>query len=259
MGTRTLVEFVDGGTVAPRPLTPPFSATPLQARTLVGDLAAGDGAALVELPAGWSADGTTSSPLELIVLEGELHSNGRPLRAYGYVSLVPGDANPTLASPGGALVFVDANAEVRRPLVRPESEDGWEPGALPGLQRKLIRGELDGPRGFFLRIPAGWSEHRTEWHDCAEAALQLEGDLWHARANGGAGGTMRRESYFWRPPRVLHSPMGSDDGSLSWVYVDGRLVNHYVEDECDESRLPTPRLANPSRRRPRYGSQPPAS
>ncbi len=51
------------------------------------------------------------------------------------------------------------------------------------------------------------------------------------RANGGAGGTMRRHCYFWRPRRVLHSPMGSDEGAMSWVYVDGRLVNHFVEEE----------------------------
>lgn len=231
MSTRTLVEFVDGTTVAPRPLATPFSATPLLARPLVGDLAAGDGAALLELPAGWSADGATSRPVELIVLAGELQAGGRPLRPYSYISLVPAGAGLALTARAGARVFADANADVRRAQVRPESAEGWEPGTLPGLQRKLIRGQLDGPRGFFLRIPAGWSEHRTEWHDCAEAALQLEGDLWHVRAHGGAGGTMRRESYFWRPPRVLHSPMGSDDGGLTWVYVDGRLVNHYVEEE----------------------------
>jgi hypothetical protein len=31
--------------------------------------------------------------------------------------------------------------------------------------------------------------------------------------------------------RVLHSPMGSDEGALMYVTVDGDLVNHYVEVE----------------------------
>jgi hypothetical protein len=231
MARRALVEFVCPAQIAPAPLALPFSPVPLSARVLVGRPQDGDGAALVELPAGWRSLDATQHPFELIVLEGELRTGTEALRRYGYVSAVPGAPMPPLQAPGPALAFVDAIADVERVAVIPAGEVGWTAGNLPGLTRKMIRGELDGARGFFLRIPAGWSEQRTEWHDCAEAALQLEGDLWHVRANGGAGGTMRRHCYFWRPPRVLHSPMGSEGGSMAWVYVDGRLVNHYVEEE----------------------------
>ena len=59
----------------------------------------------------------------------------------------------------------------------------------------------------------------------------LDGDLWHDRANGGAGGTMTKHCYFWRPPFVLHSPMGTSAGVSMFMTTDGPLVNHYVEDE----------------------------
>ncbi len=229
---RPHVEFVSAETIKAAPVAPPFSSERVSARALVGDIEEGNGAALLELPAGWRSHETTASPFELIVLEGELHAGDVALGRYGYVSAVPGEAMPELAAVGGdCLVFVDAIADVDRACVVPYSEDGWTAGGLPGLTRKIIRGDVDGARGFFLRIPPGWSEHRTEWHDCAEAAFHFEGDLWHVRANGGAGGTMRENSYFWRPPCVLHSPMGSDGGAMSWVYVDGRLVNHFVEEE----------------------------
>jgi hypothetical protein len=228
---RPHVEFVCPDAVAPAPLALPFCADPVRARVLVGSPAAGNGAALVQLPAAWRSLATTTSPVELIVLEGTLLAGDATLGRYGYVSAVPGEPMPVLEARGESLVFVDVIADVERASVVPYSEEGWTAGGLPGLRRKIVRGDVDGARGFFLRIPAGWSEQRTEWHDCAEAALQLEGDLWHVRANGGAGGTMRRHCYFWRPRRVPHSPMGSDDGAMSWVYVDDRLVNHYVEEE----------------------------
>jgi len=228
---RPHVEFVCPEAVEAAMLALPFSPQPVRCRALVGSVAAGDGAALVELPSGWRSAPTTSSPFELLVLDGDLRAEGAALGRHGYVSAVPGETMPALEAGGDALVFVDAIADVDRAAVIPYAEEGWTAGGLPGLTRKILRGDVDGARGFLLRIPAGWSEQRTEWHDVAEAALQLEGDLWHVRANGGAGGTMRRHCYFWRPPRVLHSPMGSDEGAMSWVYVDGRLVNHFVEEE----------------------------
>jgi hypothetical protein len=228
---RPHVEFVCPDAVEPSPVALPFSADPLRGRVLVGSPEAGDGAALMELPSGWRSLPATTTAFELIVLEGELLAGDAALTRHGYVSAVPGEAMPQLAAPSDCLVFVDAIADVDRASVVPDSEDGWTAGSLPGLRRKIVRGDVAGPRGFFLRIPAGWSEQRTEWHECAEAALQLDGDLWHVRANGGTGGTMRRHCYFWRPHYVLHSPMGSEEGATMWVYVDARLINHFVEEE----------------------------
>jgi len=164
------------------------------------------------------------------VLDGEIEVDGVTLGRHGYVSATPSQT-PRLATRGPARVFVDANADVVEARVAPMTADDWGPTPLEGLELRAIRATLGRPCGFFLRVPAGWSMQMTEWHECAEAALMLEGDLWHVRANDGAGGTMREHCYFWRPPYLLHSPMGTDAGALMWVYVDGPLVNHFVEIE----------------------------
>jgi hypothetical protein len=234
MVDRPLIEFVAPESIEWETLSMPFAAAPVRARRLVGAVEAGDGAALIELPDGWRSDVRTTAPFELIVLEGELEASGTALGRYGYVSSVAGADAQLRASSGPVLAFVDAIADVTEQAVVPHSEEDWTAGGLgqmPGLTRRIVRGAVDTSRGFFLRVPAGWSEHRTEWHDCAEAALLLDGSLWHDRANGGAGGTMRRHCYFWRPRHVLHSPMGSEDGATIWVYVDGFLKNHFVEEE----------------------------
>jgi hypothetical protein len=196
---RDLVEFVCPDEVEPRPLRVAFADEPVQGKPLAGDVEAGNGAALLQLPAGWHDGGRpTDRAFELVVLEGTLVVDGSPLAAHGYLSVAAGDRCPRLMSAEGGLVWVDVIADVTETKVVPPSEEGWTdrgalvPGPPPGLTRKPIRGERDTARGFFIRIPADWREERTEWHDCAEACLVIEGDLWHVRANGGQGGTMRR-------------------------------------------------------------------
>lgn len=229
MITRPHIEFVCPEAIEPRSLSAPFADEPLVGRPLVGDLAAGDGAALVELPQGWRGAAQAHWPYELIIVEGSLDVDGDPLGRYGYVSAVPGEPQPALRACEPTLVFVDALKDVTAKSVQPFSEDGFTASKMPGLTRKIVRGTEDGARGWFLRIPPGWNQQLTEWHDCAEAAFHLEGELWHVRANDGAGGTMGRLCYFWRPRYILHSPMGSETGVLSWVYVDGQLISHFVE------------------------------
>lgn len=236
---RPHVEFVCPEALSAQPMSLPFSAADLSTRVLVGDPAAGNGAALVTLPAGWRSQATASS-FELIVLEGALQAQDVLLTRHGYLSAVPGEM-PTLHALRPTLAFVDAISDVRETRILPMDEDGWRDTPLPLLTRRPTRGDLGEPCGFFLRVPAGWSMDMTEWHECAEAAIVLDGDLWHVRANNGAGGTMRRHCYFWRPPYELHSPMGSVDGTLLWVYVDGPLVNHFVEVEGGPPTNPTAR------------------
>ncbi len=237
--TRDLVEFVSPQDVEARPLSLPAPFGAVSGRPLAGDAEAGDGAVLVDLPAGWRGGGDSAGSVpfafELIVLDGELAADGADLGRHGYVGVPEGAHSPRLAAGDQPVrVWVDLIADVTEPLVVPASEDGWTsegglvPGPPSGLTRKPIRGAFGVPCGFFIRIPAGWHEERVEWHDCAEAALCLDGDLWNVRANGGAGGTMRRGSYFWRPKHVLHSPMGSDTGCELYISVDGDLVNHYL-------------------------------
>ena len=243
---RDLVEFVSPQDIEPRDLLLPQPFGRVSGRPLSGDPEAGNGAALVDLPGGWTGGGT-GAPLalhafEVIALDGRTTANGVALGRHGYVSVPAGEQPPLLAagdalgndSPYAARLFVDFVSDVTEALRVPASEDGWTtsgglvPGPPPGLSRKQLRGELGVPCAFLLRVPAGWREDRVEWHDCAEACICLDGDLWHDRANRGAGGVMRRGSYFWRPQHVLHSPMGSETGCELFITVDGELYNHYL-------------------------------
>ena len=71
--SRPLVEFVCSETLASSSLVTPLSLDPVNAKVLAGDVAAGDGAVLVELPAGWlGRPGDAETGFELVVLEGEL-------------------------------------------------------------------------------------------------------------------------------------------------------------------------------------------
>lgn len=238
--TRDLVEFVSPQDVEPRQLRLPAPFGTVEGRPLSGDPEAGDGAVLVDLPAGWLGGGVSAGPVpfafEVIALDGDVSADGAALGRHGYASAAAGAIAPALAvsAAGPARLFLDLVGDVTETKVVPASEEGWTeegglvPGPPPGLARKPVRGQFGVPCGFLLRVPAGWHEERVEWHHCAEACICLDGDLWHVRANGGAGGTMRRGSYFWRPKHILHSPMGSHEGCELWITVDGDLRNHYL-------------------------------
>lgn len=261
--TRPLVEFVGPQDVEPRLLALPAPFGTVEGRPYAGDPEAGDGAALVDLPAGWHGGGAAAGPLpfacELVAFDGGLAADGLALGRHGYLAAPAGTPAPALTTGAAPVrVWVDFIAGVTEALVVPGGEEGWTsegglvPGPPPGLTRKPIRGQFGVPCGFFIRIPAGWHEDRVEWHDCAEAALCLDGDLWNVRAHGGAGGTMRRGSYFWRPRHVLHSPMGSDTGCELYISVDGELYNHYLHSDGPppgppETRQPVEPEACPGR------------
>ncbi len=237
MTRRTLVEFVCVDEIPSGPVDLPLQPTPSEARLLSGDPAAGDGAAIVDLPTGWH--GRVTAPdhagVELVVLSGEVVAGTTGLGVGGYLAVSPSVSSELLACPHPARIFVGASPHVDADAFVPPSEEGWSrpsvPGPAEGLTHKCLRGEPGpGPSAFLLRVPAGWSEPRTEWHECAEECVVLDGDLWHDRANGGAGGTMTRHCYFWRPPFVLHSPMGSHHGVSMFMTTDGPLVNHYLDE-----------------------------
>ena len=238
MSPRPLIEFVCPERLASRSLVTPLATDPVDVKVLAGDVRAGDGAVLVELPAGWhgSRQAAADVGFELVVLEGELTAGGTRLPPESYLAVPGGGSSTELTCTVDTTAFLDVSAQVEERRVVPASVSGWSaprvPGPAPGLVHKLLRGDpLTGPSAFLLRVPPGWSERRTEWHECSEQCVVLDGDLWHDRANGGAGGTMTRHCYFWRPPFVLHSPMGTTSGASMFMTTGGSLVNHYVEVE----------------------------
>jgi hypothetical protein len=235
---RELIEFVCPDRLPLRSLVTPLSPAAMSAKVLSGDVEAGDAALLVELPAQWKGQprAPVDAGFEIVVLKGELTAGETSLPSESYLAVAAGAIAAPVACAAPTTVFLDVSPHATDDALVPASDVGWSapavPGPAPGLMHKLLRGDpLSGPCAFLLRVPAGWSESRTEWHECAEQCVILDGDLWHDRANGGVGGTMTKHCYFWRPPFVLHSPMGSISGGLMFMTTDGLLVNHYVEEE----------------------------
>lgn len=235
---REHIEFVCPSEVETRPLRLSIADEPVQGKPYSGDAEAGNGAVRLELPQGWrGGGGQADNAFELVVLDGALEVDGKALDQYGYMSVAAGDTIPALSATQETVLFLDYISDVTDTAFIPWDDSGFGvrkqigPDPAPGLTSKIVRGTSEGARAFFLKIPPGWAEKRTEWHDCSEAAIRLEGSVYSSRANDGKGGTMTRHCYFWRPPRLLHSPMHSDEGAFSFLSVDGLLINHFVEDE----------------------------
>ncbi|MDO8545455.1 MAG: cupin domain-containing protein [Opitutaceae bacterium] len=94
-------------------------------------------------------------------------------------------------------------------------ETGWEspPGYPPGIQQKILSGELDevGRRGIRTRLlrflPGAHTDIPFE-HEYWEEVNVLSGDLQVG------GHTFRRFTHACRPPHVPHGPFASEQGCL---------------------------------------------
>jgi len=131
--SRPLVEFVCPETLASSSLVTPLSLDAVSAKVLAGDVEAGNGAVLVELPGGWRApprDGPMG--FELVVLEGELVAGPGTLGPESYVAIPAGSPSISLSCSVPTTVFVDLSAHVGELQVVPASASGWSPPRVPG-------------------------------------------------------------------------------------------------------------------------------
>jgi len=99
---------------------------------------------------------------------------------------------------------------------------GWEtpPGYPPGIQQKILAGELDeanrcGNRTRLLRFAAGEFTTAPFVHDYWEEVYLLSGDLTVGNDATGAGGeSFAPNTYACRPPGVHHGPFKSERGCV---------------------------------------------
>jgi len=99
---------------------------------------------------------------------------------------------------------------------------GWEtpPGYPPGIQQKILAGELDeaagrGHRTRLLRFAAGEFTTAPFVHDYWEEVYLLSGDLTVGNDASGAGGeSFAPNTYACRPPGVHHGPFKSERGCV---------------------------------------------
>jgi hypothetical protein len=101
-----------------------------------------------------------------------------------------------------------------------------DPRPPPGLFSKTLRhDDRTGERVFLTACVRRYDHPLSEYHDCGEESFRIAGDM-----RMGTSGLLTAGSYYWRPPYVTHGPFYSRSGSLSFMTVDGPLVNHHVDD-----------------------------
>jgi hypothetical protein len=198
---------------------------------------------VVSLPAGYRRpEGHIPVGSEFIVLSGSLRIGDR-ICEKGFYEYSPAGATHepwtvdegcefVLLATEGAPEFVpEAGSDGSDGRIRKDTERmPWTvtpiPGPPPGLFLKVLRQvEETGEAVFICGIVPRYDYPLIEFHDCAEEAFQLAGDI-----RMGTSGLMRPGSYFWRPPYVTHGPFYSRGGMVALITIDSPLINHYVDD-----------------------------
>ena len=104
----------------------------------------------------------------------------------------------------------------------PDMTQGWAtpPGYPPGIQQKILAGQLDetakrGSQTRFLRFEPGVFTTKPFVHDYWEEVYLISGDLIVGNdENGQHGERFQPNTYACRPPGVYHGPFKSETGCL---------------------------------------------
>lgn len=233
-----------------------------QARVLSIDPSDGALTCVLQLPAGYRRPlGHLPVASDVFVLSGSVRIGGS-VRSYGWYEHRPAGATqqPWTVDEGCELLFF---ARTGRPDFLPEPGPGGEaaeagvvavdtelepwtgsaiPGPSPGLVHKELRAdEATGEGLWMVGVIPDWTYPKLEWHDVIEEIYCVQGDTWLGNA-----GLMTAGSYIWRPPYVTHGPFESTAGCVLLVWVNGKLVNHFVDDPAttpEENRRAAQRAA----------------
>ncbi|MDH3376077.1 MAG: cupin [Gammaproteobacteria bacterium] len=105
---------------------------------------------------------------------------------------------------------------------RLDLDSGWEvpPGYPPGIEQKILAGELDednrrGGRTRLLRFKPGIYTAKPFIHEYWEEVYLMSGDLIVGNdADGNGGESFAPHTYACRPPGTYHGPFKSDNGCV---------------------------------------------
>ena len=195
---------------------------------------------LWRFPAGWQS----SDPLrcvetmQLLVIEGEFNLGEHRLKEQTYACYSKGMNAGVIQSANGALVLAMLDGpidKVNKPghsqpsIVDIAAEELYPTpveGPVPGIVVKVLRtDEITGGMTLYMKIPPGWAEPRAEHHDCIEESFKLSGDIWIVE--DGREQILRAGDYFYRPPRIKHGPMRTEQGTSSLIRFSATVENHY--------------------------------
>ena len=214
-----------------------------QMRLLSQDRDAFASTCLWRIPPGWRCRKTyvNGADEQLFVLEGALFIGEQRLVKGGYACHSIGCEHGEMRSDQGALVLAMWDGPIEKAPMSPYSA-GNEPifidtkstdgaptpveGPVPGITVKILRKvpETDGMT-MLINIPAGWHEPRSEHHDCVEESFKVSGDIWIVE--NGTPQVLSAGDYFYRPPRIKHGPMKTENGTSSLIRFSAEVTNHY--------------------------------
>lgn len=218
----------------------------VQSKMLSMDDVDGSATSIIRYPAGWDRQGRHALSVheEFLVLDGEIHINGRLYEKHTYGFLPAGYPRHTSSSPRGAVLLTMFYGRPQVVSMANDSFDDkllveyvnpllmdWDPGLVDpqlakGVAIKPLRTDpYTGETSFLYcspphRVPPGMA--KPQWtHPMVEELYTLEGDyVW------GDLGRMQRGGYCWWREDVYHGPSGTDTGYHLFVRtVNGPLVN----------------------------------
>jgi hypothetical protein len=219
------------------PLDAPGPVGGLSGAPISGDPATGALTLLVELPAGWTAEGGGTADLELFVLQGTAALEGTAVGCGGYVHVPQGASGAQVSSPDGALALAYVRPDAPSfpaPYTAPRSARSWEipwQPVFPGMhgilfkplrQPDLVTETFDGGPGGFLRIfliaPGIGDPEEHVHHECFEEVITLAGDVLMTHE-----GMTGRGSVLGHPPGFWHGPFASHQGAVLLVHSDAPM------------------------------------
>jgi hypothetical protein len=208
----------------------------LEARLVTRDPGSGAATYMVRIPAGWRRTlSAEDSTFECFLLEGDLATGARRIRAGGFLAIPKGCGPAPLLSHGGATAYVFVNPDLLLPSYTAgiHSSNVWQepfvPSALLGMRHGIAGRSLrvpdvrspglsGGPSGFLRMsmMSPGFAEPRNEvHHNCWEEIIIVAGDMVMGDRGRLAPGTVLSN-----PANLWHYPAASQRGCLMVIQTD---------------------------------------
>ena len=209
-------------------------------RILSADQDADAKSCLWHVSAGWQAKAALrcSEALQLFLIEGDLTAGRHRLTTKTYASFDAGMSTGLLRTDKGALILLLQDGPITatkvsdfpQPRIVDVAAETLYPtpveGPVPGIVVKVLRtDEQTGGMTMYMEIPPGWTEPRSEHHDCIEESYKLAGEI--TLEENGNEQILSVGDYFFRPPRIKHGRMHTVQGTTSIIRFSARPENHY--------------------------------
>lgn len=199
---------------------------------------------LWRIPPGWQHTHSwfRSADESIFVLKGDFCCDGHHHLMGEFVHRGRGTVSHSLRSDSGALLYVmwdgamqarkhsDRQGIIKGPSVVDTKKVRHVPTPIAGPPQgitvcMLHQDAQTGGMIMLVDIEPGWSEDRSEHHDCVEESFKISGSIW--LMENGEEHILKAGDYFFRPPNIKHGPMRTERGTSSIIRFSSTVTNHY--------------------------------